>query len=355
MTAIARLRPFLLASATVCAGFAAVAAPLSDSDLYFDPGSISPDFYARYELPDLSATNTVSFLGGVDPVVDVDILPTLRAGTYGLGYVFSQSDYLATPNVDYGADITGGDLTASFLAPGLYHMRVTRGSGASETVAVLAEAAIEEKSGKPDKSGANKKLVIPDADLYLIDNGAEEEVKEREKILDDAGQTHERVSTRAEAVEKIKAKSKELGRKIHVEFAGHGAPGNASTGAGKQNIPDKQIDLTSVADFQKMIDEHVDLITFYLMCSVGAGDDGMKFLQILADSIGKASGWDSTVTRVDSSHYTVGLDAKYVTKMAVPLPPTMASLLGALALLLLKRLASTHPMRGRHLAANPKP
>ncbi len=317
---------------------------LSDSQLYFDPDSISPDFYPMIDLPDLGSLNSHNFAADGDPILDADILPVLKPGAYPGGYVFSQSDYDQIPNVDYFADLTDGTLTTTFETAGVYHVRVQRQSG-SAIFAVFADAALERKVGAPDRTGANRRIPeIPDADMYLIDNGDPAEVAEREEILTNAGQYTERVDTRQEAIDKIIQRSQELGRKIHVEIAGHGAPGEASLGAGVNNVPDSQIDAESVQAFQEAIDHYVSEITFFGMCSVGRGAAGMEFLDILASSIGKASAWDSPIYRVDSSHYTVDRNAQYITvQHEIPEPSSFVlAVMGALALLLPVRRRCRH-------------
>ena len=69
--------------------------------------------------------------------------------------------------------------------------------------------------------------------------------------------------------------------------------------------------MDSVAEFQKSIDGYVNNITFQ-GCSVGEGVTGKRFLQILADSIGKAGAWDRPVTVVDTNSFAVPVDAKFV-------------------------------------------
>ena len=294
------------------------AAPLSDSQLFYDPQQLTPDFYSRILLPDLLASNSYVDPSGGDPIVDIDILPTLKTFDYPLAYTFTQSDYLLQPNVDYFADLTAGTMTASFTKPGLYHVRTTRQSGAIGIQAILAESDLKEKTGAPNKTGPNGKLdPLPNADLFLVEE-SDSTMDNSAKIWRDGGRTVERVKTREETIEKIKKKSEELGRKIHVEIDGHGTSGNISTGAGKNNIAEKQIDLTSVEDFQKKIDEYVNFITFQ-GCSVGSGADGLKFLQILAASIGKAGAWTEEVTVNDSTHFSVSKTARFV---VVPEPGT---------------------------------
>ncbi len=282
---------------------------LSDAEMYFDPDDAAPDYYPRIYLPNLSTDNDQMWLSSGNPVVDADVLPLLKKNIYPPGYVYSQSDYLHLPNVDYIADITAGDLACTFYAPGLYHVRVTRINGLSTIYAVFAETGIMEKE-KAEKTSKSKKIDLPQGDLFLAEN-SDSTVDDAAEILKKGGREVERVDSRQEVIDKIKAKSQALGRKIHAELVGHGTNGNISTGAGKQNIADKQIDLNSVEAFQKEIDDYVDHITIQ-GCNVGAGSDGEKFLKILSDSIGKSGAYDSSLIVVNKSHFALPVGGTWV-------------------------------------------
>jgi hypothetical protein len=319
----------------------AQAAQIDPAALFFDPNSIVPDFYARIELPNLSVGNSFQFSAGSDPIIGANILPVLKPGEYPSSYIFSQSDYLQQAGIDYNADLTSGTLTTVINTAGLYHIRVSRQSGLEAIYAVFAEAGLKEKDGAPDKTGAEKKLdPLPDADLFLVEN-SDSALDDSAEIWKKAGRNVERVNSRDEAVQKIKDLSTKLGRKIHVEIDGHGTSANISTGAGKQNIADKQIDLSSVEQFQKDVDAYVSQITFQ-GCSVGKGDDGAKFLQILADSIGSASAWNEEVTVVDRDYFVVGRSASFVTKDKVPEPGTYALIVSGAFFLGLFKLRRRH-------------
>ncbi|MFI4910711.1 MAG: DUF4347 domain-containing protein [Sedimentisphaeraceae bacterium JB056] len=282
---------------------------LSDSDMYFDPATITPDYYPRIYLDDLVADNDYLWFGGFNPIVDADVLPLLNEGMYPDGYSYTQADYFQVPNVDYFADITSGDLTCTFGVPGLYHVRVTRADGQAVIYAVFAETALMEKD-KAEKTSKSKKIALPEGDLFLAEN-SDSTVDNAADILENGGRDVERVDSRQEVIDKIKAKSQALGRKIHAELVGHGTNGNVSTGAGKKNIPDKQIDMSSVEAFQKEIDDYVDHITIQA-CKVGAGDTGKRFLKVLADSIGKAGAYDSSLIVVNKSHFALPTGGAWV-------------------------------------------
>lgn len=296
-------------------GCSAGAALLTDSQLYIDPASIGQDFYVHIDLGDLTAQNSYLWAAGSDPVVGAKILPVLKTNNYTSGYAFSQNDYLDQPNVDYSADLTSGNLTAQFLIPGLYHVDVMRAGGDSQIFAVFAEAGLKQEDGKPSTTGASQKMVIPDADLILVE--------QRDKTLDDAakvwaqeGKTVERTTSRQDVIDKIKAKSEALGRKIHVELDGHGYAGYISTGGGWMKGADYFLDLSNAKDFQSKIDKYVDYITFQ-GCSTGAGTDGAKFLKIFADSVGQVGAWDQPTGVVAPSgtnkgYFTVPIGAKFV-------------------------------------------
>ena len=100
------------------------------------------------------------------------------------------------------------------------------------------------------------------------------------------------------------------------------------------NIPDKQIDLSTVADFENKIKDYVYYITFQ-GCSVAEGADGAAFLGILASSIGKAGAWNESVDVVGDSYFEVSRTAEFV---IVPEPATIMLFgLGGLALLRKRR------------------
>jgi len=282
---------------------------LPDAAIYFDPDTITMDHHPRIVLNDLSVKNYYVWAASWTPVVDVDILPILKGGIYPPGYAYTQNDYELTPNIDYTADLTGGTLTCTFYAPGLYHVRVVRANGQSTTYAVFAETGLLEKD-KSEKTSKSTRIPLPEGDLFVAEN-SDETVDNAAKILENGGRQVERANDRDDVVEAIKKKSQQLGRKIHAEIVGHGTNGNVSTGAGKQNIPGKQIDLSSVEKFQKDIDGYVNHITFQA-CNVGKGEDGKKFLKILSDSIGKAGAYDSSLIVVNQSYFALPVGGTWV-------------------------------------------
>lgn len=337
-----RAKLLMLIAGGLCCGVCAKAAFLSDAELYFDPDSISDDFYSRIYLPDLSVQNSYMWTFGSDNITDADILPVLKPGTYYPGYSFSQSDYYQTPNTDYLADLTGGQLTGTFTTPGLYHVRLTLESGNSQIYAVFAESGLKEKV-TPDKTGVVKKLdPVPAADLVVVER-SDNTLDDSALVWQNAGRTVVRVANRAEVVTAISNRYVQLGRKIHVEIDGHGAPGNISTGAGTNNIADKQIDLASVSDFQEEIDQFVSEITFQ-GCSVGKGAEGKQFLDILARSLGKGNSgaWDSPVTVVDQSYFTVERYANWITGVPEPSTLVLAGFGAGLLLVAWRRRAVRH-------------
>ena len=286
----------------------AFAAALTDVEMYFDPVTIVPDYYPRVYLEDLNSVNSYTWDANSDDIVDTDILPVLKPGDYLLWYAYSQNDYLQIPNVDYFADITSGSLQVTFQTPGLYHVRVTRLSGSSIIYAVFAESALKEDAGSTDKTDKNKKVdPCPDGDLFIVADD-DDTMDDSAKVWENNGRTVQRASSRQDVVNKIVAASKKAGKKIHVELDGHGSPGSVKMGKTGSDI---RINLANVAEFQKSIDDYVNHITFQ-GCSTGKGKKGNRFLQILADSIGKAGAWDRPVTVVGETHFTVPTDAKFV-------------------------------------------
>jgi len=286
----------------------AFAAALTNVEMYFDPATIVPDYYPRVYLEDLNSVNSYTWDANSDDILDTDILPVLKPGDYQLWYAYSQNDYLQLPNIDYFADITSGSLQVTFQTPGLYHVRVTRLSGSSIIYAVFAEAWLKEDVGSTDKTDKNKKVdPCPNGDLFIVADD-DDTMDDSAKVWENNGRTVQRASGRQDVVNKIVAASKKAGKKIHVELDGHGSPGSIKMGKTGNDI---RINLSNVAEFQKSIDDYVNHITFQ-GCSTGKGKKGNRFLQILADSIGKAGAWDKAVTVVGETHFTVPTDAKFV-------------------------------------------
>jgi hypothetical protein len=90
-------------------------------------------------------------------------------------------------------------------------------------------------------------------------------------------------------------------------------------------------DAADIQAFQDAIDEYVDNISLF-SCSSAAGEAGGQLLQILANSIGIASGWTVPIT-VENGYFNVDY-----TKEALTIPePAMVGLLGFGALALLRR------------------
>ena len=318
---------------------------LSDGQLYFDPATLEEADYPKVYLPDLLADNTAEWTASGDPITDADILPILKPGDYLKGYVFSQTDYLEQPNVDYWADLTAGDLTVTFHTAGLYHVRITRASSAVEIYAVFAEA--DYKPSAPTSTGPKKKIdPTPTADLFVVEN-SDTTMDNSNEIWKKNGQATERVDNVAQTVQKIKEKSKALGRKLHVELDGHGAAGIIAQGEGKSStpIPGERVDLKNAAAFQESIDDYVNHITFQ-GCSVGKGKKGKEFLQIMADSIGKAGAWDCPVTTVNQSHFAIPLSGKWVEVVADPkatyVIPVVINLVGTTTCDVKKLIAETN-------------
>ena len=318
---------------------------LTDGQLYFDPATLGEGDYPKVYLSDLVVDNTAQWFALGDPITDADILPILKPGDYLKGYVFSQTDYLVLPNVDYSADLTAGDLMVTFNVAGLYHVQITRQSSAVEIYAVFAEAGY--KPAAPTSTGPKKKVdPTPSADLFVVEN-ADNTMNNSNEIWKKNGQSTERVDNVAQTVQKIKEKSEALGRKLHVELDGHGAAGVIGQGEGKSStaIPSKRVDLKSAAEFQKSIDDYVNHITFQ-GCSVGKGQKGKEFLQIMADSIGKAGAWDCPVTTVNQSYFAVPLSGKWVEVVADPeatyVIPVVINLVGATTCDVKKLIAETN-------------
>ncbi len=319
------LRAAVLVAA--CSAIPASAALLTDGEMYFDPGSIVPDFYTRHVLDDLSVLNTITFDAGSDPIIGARVLPMLRPGEYSDGYAYSQADYGYTPNSDYYADLTAGQLAATFTQPGLYHVRTYRASGQVDTFSVFAESEFKELEGKPDPAGNNKAVdPLPDADLFLVDV-SDKAGQDSAKIWKAHGRTVVEVTSRADAAKKIREASEKAHRKIHAELDGHGNVAIMSVGGGKTPTGATSITASTAAQFAKEIQPYCNFLTFQ-GCLVGKGQAGTAFLTTIATTIGRAGGWDSTVSVVDTSGFAVSATATF--KVEIPAPSGAVLCIGGL-------------------------
>jgi hypothetical protein len=307
---------------------------LSDAEMFCDPWTVPTDVYPKSYLEYLADENSVAWLAGDDPVVGAQVLPVIRAGTYEDDYIFSQDDYLHQPNVDYFADLTDGTLTATFLEPGLYHVRLFRDSGLTDIQAVLAQTYI---GAQCEESGATKDIGIPDADLFIVsDSEGDDSYEETSaKVLEAEGKKIERAGSVQEAWEKINAADP---APKHVELVGHGNQGYVSLGNGPNPGPSsKVLDSDNAATFRDKIKDKVDHLTF-LSCNTGGGVAGASLINTLDDGIDTVQAYDSWVDisadRDANGKITGGTYLTSIKGKNVPGPATISLFcLGGLALL----------------------
>ena len=274
----------------------ATATLMSDTQIYFDPASIVRNSYEHVYLPDLHLNNAVTWEELGDPVVDTDILPMLKNGDYGPDYLYSQSDYFRTPNIDYNAEITVGALTSTFDEGGLYHVRVTRQSGAEAIYAVFAQAGLGGGTGKTDKT-QNKP--VPEGDVFIVMDGGgpDDFLDSAYKALKFHGKNV--LDPRPKTKKEVEDAIKKLTPKQHVEIVAHGSlttelPSGREYG-GTVDLGDTNLDTSNVQAFQETIDAYVDHLTF-VSCNVAKGKEGKDFLKVLDASIDKVGAWDCEVT-----------------------------------------------------------
>jgi hypothetical protein len=320
-------------------------AVLNDSQIYFDPASITPYTYDRQVIDTRTGGYYTQVYTGVD---GVKVLPFLKDNTYGPAYSYSQSDYFYTPNTDYFADLTGSTLTLKFAVPGLFHVELQSGS-TTKIEAIFASVGFLEDPAGTDKSGAMKAGGFsPTADLFLIsDEPGDAALEDAKKILDGNGQETDTMDDTQDIIDKAKAKSEELGRKIHLELVGHGREGSIRIGPGNRINVDDAAKKQELQELQEALDPYVNHITF-VSCSTGGGTAGDEFLKILGSSIGKAQAWDKPITPVydpenpTKGYFAVDKDATYKT-YAIPLPAAAwggMALFGCMAAARLRRRAA---------------
>ncbi len=173
---------------------------------------------------------------------------------------------------------------------------------------MLAETGLLEKPGSEDPTGPSEKISGPEGDLILVAEGDATLDKAAENITNE-GKTVERTDSVQSTIDKIRAASQAAGEKIHVELVGHGAPGEISMN--NQHWEDENAigpDGDDIRAFQDSIDAWVDDISIF-SCRAAEGAEGDTLLQILANSIGHASGWTVTIT-VEDGYFNVKLRAE---------------------------------------------
>ena len=321
------------------------AAVLNSSQTYFDPDSLSFGIYARDHLyPNFDGVNvtgnSIQWSGGI---TDVDILPMLKPYSvadptgYPIGYSFTVNDYYYEPVIDYIVDLTAGIATATFSKEGIYHARLTRSDGSTEIRAVLANAGT-----LGDALGTAPSVPIPGpiADLVLVSQptggDATLDIANANAVDDNGAAKVNRARSVADAVAKIKAAYQNNGNKrIHLEVVAHGSAGFFQLG----DTAIGQRGTISIKDFQKLIDPYVKEISVYA-CNFAA--DGGVGLQTLADSLGRATGFDKFVSVHRSwfgfsRGWDLELRGKKGLSLAVPEPSTiLLVLLGTLGIFVAK-------------------
>lgn len=318
----------------------ASAAPLSDTQLYFDPASI-PFSATNYPVVDLAAGGLAQFGSPGRRVVGANILPILRDNTYGPGYSFSPSDYLIQPNQPgtYSADLTDGFLTARFDDDGAYHMRVFYEDGTNEVQSVFVDAGVGDPYGGQDRNNGSAPWKAVDAkagDLYIISTGAANDgfINSAVNLLGNGANTA-RASTIQQAKDAIMARQQALGRKIKVVIVGHGFQGSIRLGHDSPTTTAERINNSGDAntmngtDFGNMIKDKVSMINLF-GCNTGGGAAGGTLLQDITNTGVMATAYTSTVGLTNTKWYT------YTWGTKVPAPGAI-SLLGLGMLLVARR------------------
>lgn len=316
---------------------AASAAPLSDSQLYFDPASLP---YAAHAHSELASGDTLNFTSSPGrTIIGANILPTLRDNSYYPGYGFSQNDYEVQPNLGsgetYSADLTGGVLSATFNTEGLYHVRVNYSDGGSDIRAIFVDGGVLGAFTGQDRqniTGPTKKTPSKAGDVIYISTGAADDTAMANAKELYAGQTIVRVSTVDELVSDLETRSDLAGRKLGIVVVGHGFGGSIRLGhgAGAERINNSgNARTTSGTDFANSIKDHASSVNF-IGCSTGGTAAGGRLLQDITDAGVPASGYTSTVYLGKANMY---LDA-WGTK--VPTPGTL-SLMGLAGMLISRR------------------
>lgn len=320
------------------AGSSTLASPLSDSQLYFDPGSISPH-ETIYPYLDIASGGLAQFGSPGRRVVGANILPMLRDNDYYPGYSYSMADYLIQPNQvgTYAADLTDGLLTAQFQDDGAYHLRVNYEDGSSETHAVYVNAGVGDPFAGQDRNNGSapwKQVDAKQGDLYIISTGAADDgfINSAMNLIP-AGANRATASTIQQAKDAIMARSQALGRKIKVVIVGHGFQGSIRLGHGAtaERINNSgAANSMSGTDFGNMIKDKVSMINLF-GCNTGGGVAGGQLLADITATGVMATAYTSTVGLTDTKWFAYSWGTK------VPSPGSIVLLAAAGGLAIRRR------------------
>ncbi|HVZ95064.1 MAG TPA: hypothetical protein VG797_11205 [Phycisphaerales bacterium] len=339
-----------------CVGGASTASAslLSDSQLYFDPYSMTTGMYP-YQSASLGGSVVFSGSPGRE-VVGANILPLLADNDYGSfgSYSFSQSDYSVQPNQPdgYAADLSFGTLTATFNSNGPYHVRVNYSDGTSEMNTVFVNSGIGDDPYGGGEAQARraaspwKKVPAKGADLFIISNGAANDgfINSAAKQLDpenkagQAGSNVGRASSVDDIVNQIERRKAEIAaaegqaRKIRVVIIGHGYHGSIRLGApdnARRINNDGAATSTSGTDFGNLIKNDVSSVNLF-GCITGGGLAGGRLLQDITNTGVPATAYDNTVGMTDDAWWA------YTWATKAPTPGTLA-LMGMAGVLGMKR------------------
>jgi len=280
---------------------------LTANDLFLDPWDVPLDLYERIYLDttwDGSNVGNNSYTWSYNDVQAVQVLPLLNpysqddpAG-YPIGYNFTQDNYLYQPNDHYWVDLTNGQATATFERPGIFHVRLDRINNPDEIDAVFVDSGVLDDLGEKSKTGASVEISGPKADLVIVSDPTG-----GDSTLDDAAANAEddngsdkvkRAASVSAAIARIKeAYEANNNKKLHVELVAHGSKAHLTIG--DSGVGSRAGDSMTIEDFQKEIDQYVSKLSIYA-CEFAKDAEGRAALQTLADSIGVASGFTSTVS-----------------------------------------------------------
>lgn len=322
---------------TLSFALGAAASPIPPDDMFFPPLELVADVYPSQPLSGDGITTpweavwTVADIAVVDPgrydyaITGVQILPVLVPNPSTTEGEYTDSDLAAIDvtnypswyfmvagidvfdtSIDYAADLTAGVLTASFTGPSLYAVRVNSVSRPSPLAPLEARSHVFSEfvndffaeDGAPDPHGPKRKVSdVGQKDLNVVstndpnDNGA---MVIARATLNKLGKPVATASTIQEAIDKIRAKSDELGRPISVTLFGHGRSGSVKIGT--QRINKANDSVMTPADFGAAVRGKVASVTTF-GCKTGEGAAGQAYLQNLANGANvQCSAWPVTLT-----------------------------------------------------------
>jgi hypothetical protein len=234
----------------------ALAVPIDCTSLAIDPSTVPLDAYPHATL---DAGDSVLFTSGGNPVTDLRIAPPL---TISAGEAYS-----CGTGLDYFADETGGDVTATFNRRGPYYVRATRVSGPIEHLIVDVDV----RNHGECKDGPKKEVDCGNPDVAVVSSTL--------GFAHNWGAAGAEVDDIDDAVTAVcDAFTNNGNMPVDVVIDAHGCGGSFSLGT-------EEVDIDNVDELCEPLQGKVSSLTIFA-CSVANGQAGKDLIDALSTCLG---------------------------------------------------------------------